>query len=123
MSRRMLSLFKIHAWVMIGLSLAVMLMWFLLPVIIGVQAWNPSEDEFVTAFGRSVFFGVALLLTAQFLPLYGAVAFFWSVARKLQLEECRGFRLALCVLGMVFSAGIILWHLRNAVLLIGVSFL
>lgn len=120
MGGKMLRASKIFAWAALGLSVAVALVWWLLPVVAGLRTWDSSEDAFAAVLMRSVLFGGGLLISFHFLPLYGAVAFLWFAARgKLQWEERRGFRLAMSAGGMLLSVGVVLWYTREAILLFG----
>ncbi|MCH5184011.1 MAG: hypothetical protein J1E00_07530 [Oscillospiraceae bacterium] len=120
MGGKMLLASKILAWVAIGLSIAVVLAWFLLFVTVELWTGGSSEDAFVAVLMRSAFFGGWLLAGVHFLPLYGATAFLWFAARgRLRLEERRGIRLAMCVGGGLLSAGGVLWYAREAILLFG----
>lgn len=112
------------AWVAVWATVAILLVWLAVPVLIVVRDWREwvevFEEGICTAPIRAGFFGGLILMFAisHFLPLYCVDVFLWTgMRRALQVEERRWFWMTVCVLGMLVSMGVVAWYAREAVLL------
>ena len=118
MRRGVVFVSKIIVWATVGLSVAILLFWLALG-----EYWiwgGRFGEDFWTMLIRSVLLGGAILICGvfHFLPLYGADAFLWfGVRGALNIEERRWFWVTMCALGILLSAGVIAWYVREAVLL------
>lgn len=124
MHRRLLSASRGIAWVALGLSVASILVWFALPIVVSLQGWGASEGNPAVSLLYAILFGGGLVLNIQFVPLFAADVFLWFVARgKLQGWSRRRFWTLLWTAGGLISVGVVLWYARDAIRLFGGTFI